>query len=128
MNFVLDTHTLIWWLYSPNKLTGVAKLAIADRSNSIYVSAVSAYEITSKYSLGKWPEVLALATTFDSMVSAQNFIPLDIKSAHATVAGMFKSDHRDPFDRIIAAQALSIDATVITKDNQISKLGASTLW
>jgi PIN domain nuclease of toxin-antitoxin system len=128
MNFILDTHTLIWWLYSPNKILDVPRLIIADRANSIYVSVVSAYEVTNKYSLGKWPEVVALVTTFDSIISAQSFIPLDINLSHATVAGTFVSDHRDPFDRIIAAQALSIEATVITKDAQIAKLGARTLW
>ena len=128
MNFILDTHTLIWWLYSVNRLSESSRLAIADRSNSIYVSAASAYEISNKFGLGKWPEVSALAAAFDSIISTQSFISLDIASSHAIMAGLFKSDHRDPFDRIIAAQAVSIGATVITEDDQIAKLGAPTLW
>jgi PIN domain nuclease of toxin-antitoxin system len=128
MNYILDTHSLVWWLNREPELSTNSFEAISNYENSIFVSAVSAFEISNKYRLGKWVGVRNLASFFETIIRDEGFTILAITAEHARYAGMISEIHRDPFDRIIAAQALSIDATVITKDAQIAKLGAPTLW
>jgi PIN domain nuclease of toxin-antitoxin system len=128
MKFVLDTHTLVWWLNRSSELSKSGYDAIASFDNNIFVSAISAYEIANKYRLGKWPGARNVALLFESILRDEGFNVLAITAEHALLAGTIVNDHRDPFDRIIVAQAISSDATVITKDNQIARLGALTLW
>jgi PIN domain nuclease of toxin-antitoxin system len=128
MNFILDTHTLVWWLDRSPELSKAGYEAISNFENSIFVSAISAFEITNKFRLGKWAGVRNLALFFESIVRDEGFTILAVTGEDAILAGTIVNDHRDPFDRIIVAQAVSIDATVITKDHQIGKLGAPTVW
>lgn len=128
MNFILDTHTLVWWINRSPELSETAAEAISSFDNTIFISAISAFEITNKFRLGKWSSVRNLAAFFETIVFEEGFKMLSITAENAQLAGTIANVHRDPFDRIIAAQAISIDATVITKDDQIAKLGAPTLW
>jgi PIN domain nuclease of toxin-antitoxin system len=104
VRLLLDTHTLLWWATGDRGLSAKAKKAIASRDAEVYVSAASAWEIAIKVRLGKlvWPEA---AGTVHAYVLGQDFRPLPISLEHAERAGQLKIDHRDPFDRMLMAQA-----------------------
>ena len=105
MRLLLDTHALIWWLAGDVRLSPRARRAIEDESNEIFVSAASAWEVSTKHRLGKLPDAGPLAVDFAREVRAQGFVPLPISLEHGQVAGALAIDHRDPFDRMLVAQA-----------------------
>ena len=127
MKVLLDTHALLWWATGDRQLTKKAKAAIAAEDNSVYVSAASAWEIATKVRLGKlaWP---ATAGTVGAYVLRQAFRPLPISIEHAERAGQLPIDHRDPFDRMLAAQALSEGVSFISADTIFDTYGVSRLW
>ncbi|MEA3534824.1 type II toxin-antitoxin system VapC family toxin [Rhizobium sp. CC-YZS058] len=128
MRYLLDTHALVWWLMDVNELGRRAHTTIAERSNEIFVSAVSAFEIARKNRLGKWPEVDQLVEHFDDLLAAERFTPLPFTMHHAIRAGQFRMTHRDPFDRILAAQAHAEDLTLITIDPAFAEFPIEILW
>ncbi|MBA3673216.1 MAG: type II toxin-antitoxin system VapC family toxin, partial [Gemmatimonadaceae bacterium] len=105
MRLLIDTHALLWWLAGDAQLSGRARDAIADRENMVYVSAASAWEVATKYRLGKLAGAGPLAVDFAREVETQGFTPLDITLAHGQDAGALPGPHRDPFDRMLVAQA-----------------------
>jgi PIN domain nuclease of toxin-antitoxin system len=106
MRLLLDTHVLIWWLGNAAELTRRLRSAIADPVNDILVSSVSAFEITTKFRLGKLPSAALLATDVPGHVERAGFQELPLTARHAARAGLLPHPHRDPFDRLLAAQAL----------------------
>src|SRR5258708_35085230 len=100
MNLLLDTHALLWWFAGSQLLSEPAKLAIGDRRNEVFVSAASAWEITTKFRLGKLPGVASIVNSLAAEVEAEGFRTLDISFAHARLAGSLTHEHRDPFDRM----------------------------
>lgn len=128
MTYILDTHALVWWLYEPEHLSSRVVELVSDSQQQILVSAASAYEVTNKYRLGKWDAMAPLANAFEKIVSDQAMDLLSITVGDAAEAGMLQSDHRDPFDRLIAAQSVRGPYTVLTKDAKLAELGAITLW
>lgn len=105
MRLLLDTHALLWWLDGDRRLSLKARRAIRDEPNSILVSAVSAWEITTKARLGKLPGAVDVAADVAGCVAGQGFSSLDITILHAQRAGSLSGEHRDPFDRVLIAQA-----------------------
>lgn len=91
-------------------------------------SAVSAYEMANKLRLGKWPEVRTLVADFGSIERLDGLKLVDLTATHAVLAGSLPSDHRDPFDRLIAAQGMVEGAVIISADPAIRMLGAPVLW
>ena len=128
VKYLLDTHALVWWLYSPTLLSGGAKSAISDPANDILVSSISAFEIANKHRLGKWPEIAALALHFSQIVASQRMRILPLGADDAARAGMLPGRHRDPFDRLLAAQAEAEEAPVVTIDAIVATLGVETHW
>ena len=126
--FLLDTHTLIWWWLEDPKLSRTARDSIADARHENYVSAVSAYEIGLKVNAGRLPGMAALLSQFAEASAQDGFLQLPMRYDHAREAGLLPLAHRDPFDRMIAAQALIERLTVITCDRQFAALGCRTLW
>lgn len=117
MNLLLDTHTLIWALADPQELSTVAREAIIDGNNLVYVSAVSVWEISIKKALGK----LEAPDTLLEEIDRLRFTPLEIALAHADRAGKLPPIHLDPFDRMLVAQAQSEQLTLVTRDADIQK-------
>lgn len=130
MKLLLDTHALLWWWTNDAQLSTAARDAIADGSNEILVSAASAWEIGTKFRLGKLPLAREAVTRYQELISADGFAHLPMTHFHALRAAAFASEHRDPFDRMIAAQAHCESATVITRDVALADLLADrkALW
>ncbi|MEO7689684.1 MAG: type II toxin-antitoxin system VapC family toxin, partial [Sphingomonas sp.] len=106
MGYILDTHILIWWWSGRAQLTGQCQAILSDAANAVHISAASGWEMATKVRSGKLPEMANAVANFDGGVRADNFRHLDVRHDHAVRAGLFVGDHRDPFDRMIAAQAL----------------------
>jgi PIN domain nuclease of toxin-antitoxin system len=122
---LLDTHALVWWNEASPSLSARARSAIEDENAELHVSAASIYEIELKIARGRlapWS-----APTIE-LAQHEEFLELPILVAHAERAARLPFAHRDPWDRIIAAQAIHEGMTVLTRDPKIAALGAQTLW
>lgn len=123
MKFLLDTHALLWWLDNNPTLSRKAKQVISLEKNIIYVSAVSAWEIAIKKSLGK----LEAPDNLEEVIKINNFIPLPISFTHALDIGKLPNYHEDPFDRLLIAQAKYEKLTLITRDANIIKYDVAVI-
>ena len=128
MRVLLDTHTLLWWLDGDKRLSRRARAAVEDPSTIVLVSAASAWEITTKARIGKLPGALEVAADVAAHVTAQAFTALDITMLHAQRAGRLPGEHRDPFDRMLAAQAQLEDLPVVSNDEIFDSYGINRLW
>jgi len=128
VKLLLDTHVIFWAVMSTGQLSAVAKGAIEDKSNQTFVSIVSAWEMAIKVGLRKWPEAEPLLRNFESELANVRLGLLPITVAHVRDAGLMQSSHRDPFDRLLAAQATIEGLTLVTADAKVQALGASWLW
>jgi PIN domain nuclease of toxin-antitoxin system len=117
MNLLLDTHALLWWLDDHPTLSDEAKTAIADGKNLIFISAVVVWEIRIKQALGK----LKVPRNFRRALEEQPFEMLDVKVEHAHAVGDLPPHHRDPFDRMLVAQAAVEGLTIVTRDLRFEK-------
>lgn len=128
MRLLLDTHTLVWWIKANPLLSASARAATATGGSDVYVSVVSAWEIAIKVGVGKWPEAAKLLNEFETAIADENFILLPIEVPHVRTAGLIVATHRDPFDRLLAAQATIEGLTLVTSDPRMPSLGANVLW
>jgi PIN domain nuclease of toxin-antitoxin system len=128
LRLLLDTHALIWWLRADPRLGASAKRSIEDRRNQVMVSAVSAFEVTAKHRLGTLPDAEMLARDFDGERQQEGFLALDITIAHAAMAGKLPGTHRDPFDRLLIAQALLEDLALVSNEAAFDGFGVQRLW
>jgi PIN domain nuclease of toxin-antitoxin system len=113
MNLLLDTHILLWWLDASPSLSKTASEAISDVSNLVFVSAAVVWEIRIKQTLGK----LKIPADFRQVLERQPFGKLPITADHAHAVGDLPSYHRDPFDRMLIAQAKVEGLTIVTHDS-----------
>lgn len=120
---LLDTHVLLWWLADHRSLGKKARDIIANERNSIYVSAVSIWEIAIKRKKG----LLSAPDDMDDIVGEEGFEPLCITLFHGQHAGALPEIHRDPFDRMLVAQAQAEGMEIMTKDAEIAKYGVKTI-
>ena len=128
MKLLLDTHALLWWCTDDPKLSPTARNAIADEANEILVSAASAWEIATKHRLGKLQQASQAVSRFNELVTADDFTHLSITHVHALRAGAFDVDHRDPFDRMLAAQSEIERVPLVTLDPAFAMFGIRTYW
>ena len=124
---LLDTHAALWWWRDTPRLGSAARAAI-ENGGDIAVSAISAFEISLKWRLGKLAMIDDPAVNYPLLMARNSFTDLTVSQAHALAAGLLPGDHRDPFDRIIAAQALTDGLTVITRDPAFAAFGCKVLW
>ena len=125
---MLDTHAFLWWIADSGRLSGPARTAIADESNDIAVSVASAWEIATKFRIGKLPGCEAVAVDVAGHIAGQGFEELAISVADAERAGRLPGPHRDPFDRMLAAQALARGFPVVSVDPVFDRFGVDRLW
>ncbi|HVA88401.1 MAG TPA: type II toxin-antitoxin system VapC family toxin [Chloroflexota bacterium] len=128
MKVLLDTCALIWATLSPSTLSADARETIADEGNEILVSAATAWEIATKVRLGKLPGAEKLDRDYLAVIEDAGYTTLVIEAESALRAGRLVADHRDPFDRMIAAQALALDIPVISPDTQLDPFGIRRIW
>lgn len=128
MRLLLDTHTLLWWLDGDRRLSRTARKAIADSDNAVVVSAASAWEIATKVRIGKLPGAIDVAADIAGCLAHQQFQSLDIAVLHAQRAGRLPGNHRDPFDRMLIAQAQIEDLPIVTNDDIFDRYGVTRLW
>lgn len=129
MRYLLDTHSLLWALTDPSRLGSLAHEALADRSSSLVVSAVTAWEIATKHRLGKLPQADALLGAYSRHLDRLGAERLPVSEEHALLAGRLDWAHRDPFDRMLAAQAILESLTLVTADEAFTSLpGITLLW
>ena len=122
MRLLLDTHTIFWWCIEISKLPPAVLGAIAARDNDVSVSMASAWEMAIKVGSRKWPEAAGLVDTFENEIAANGFSILPISVSHVRAAGLMPSPHRDPFDRLLAAQARIEGLTLVTVDPKVQAL------
>jgi PIN domain nuclease of toxin-antitoxin system len=128
MRALLDTHALLWWLDGDRRLSRRARAVIANERNSVLVSAASAWEIATKARLGRLPGALDVAGDLPGILSGQGFEGLDITVAHGQRAGNLPGPHRDPFDRMLIAQAQAESLTVVTNEVVFAAYGVRCVW
>jgi PIN domain nuclease of toxin-antitoxin system len=128
LKFLLDTHALLWWWTDDSRLSSAARQAIVDEGNQVMVSAASAWEIATKFRLGKLPHAAQALDRFNELVAADGFEHLPISYLHSLKAGSYTSEHRDPFDRMLAAQADLEKAVLVTLDPVFTGFQCRVLW
>ncbi|MCY4654413.1 MAG: type II toxin-antitoxin system VapC family toxin [Dehalococcoidia bacterium] len=128
MRALLDTHTSLWWLADSESLSDRAYGALADEVNTIAVSAASAWEIATKHRLGRLPSADALAYDIGAYIAGQGFDEMAITVDDVSRAGALPGHHRDPFDRMLIAQALTRDIVLISNESLFDLYGVRRLW
>lgn len=128
LRLLLDTHALIWWLAGDEALSLRAREAIADEANSVAVSAASAMEVATKHRIGKLPHAALLAQDFEAIIAGQGFDELPISVHHARLAGEMNIAHKDPFDRLLIAQALAEDLTLVSNVALFDGFAVKRIW
>jgi PIN domain nuclease of toxin-antitoxin system len=122
---LLDTHTLLWWLTDNPRLSYAAEAAISNPQNEVFVSACVGYEIAYKQKLGRLPP---LPESLPRRLFREGIETLPISLDHALAAGMLRGPHRDPWDRIMMAQALAEQCHVVTIDAVFTEYGVPVIW
>ncbi|PKP76848.1 MAG: PIN domain nuclease [Alphaproteobacteria bacterium HGW-Alphaproteobacteria-3] len=129
MRLLLDTHALIWWVLENPLLSPKASAAIADTANDVLVSAASAWEISIKHKIGKLPpEAVVLAGDVAKAVASGGFVELPVTMIHGQMAGALDGHHKDPFDRMLIAQALCEELTLVSNETRFDTYGVTRLW
>jgi PIN domain nuclease of toxin-antitoxin system len=126
--WLLDTHTLLWAAHRPDKLSAKVISILEDVEKDVFVSPVSAIEIATKNRRGQLEFTTGLAHDFLLQVSAHGFTHLPVTASHAQLAGSFAQPHKDPWDRLLAAQAILEELTLLTRDDKVAAFGAITFW
>jgi PIN domain nuclease of toxin-antitoxin system len=128
LRILLDTHALLWAVAYDELLSSRARHLIQLDRNEIFVSAASAWEIATKYRLGKLPMAQVLVDDFLPVIQLAGYLSLPISLEHALRAGRLPADHKDPFDRMLAAQAIHEDLILISSDQRLDAFGVRREW
>jgi len=125
---LLDTHAFLWWLDGDESLSVQGREVIGDTGNEIFVSAVSAWEISTKVRLGKLPGAIDVAANLSECLLDQGFLAMNITVPHAQRAGALLGAHRDPFDRMLIAQALLEGCSLMSNEAIFDACGVTRIW
>ena len=128
MRLLIDTHALLWWLTDDPALPASARKHIARAGNTVLVSSASAWEIATKFRLGKLPDASDLLTDFAGYLARERFEGLAISTDHAVRAGLLPGPHKDPFDRMLIAQAQAESLPILSNDAAFDVYGVRRLW
>ena len=128
MQALLDTHALLWWLDGDKRLSEPARDFIGEEANTVFVSASSAWEIASKVRIGKLSGAVETAAGLAAAVTSQGFTELPISITDGTRAGSLPGPLRDPFDRMLIAQAQAHDLQLISNEADFENFGIKRLW
>ena len=125
---LLDTHALLWWAQDDPQLTRKARATIASFNTEVYVSAASAWEIATKVRIGKLPGAEAFAADFPARLQRLSFRELSIAVQHGQRAGLLPGAHRDPFDRMLIAQAQAENMPIISNETTFDEYLVRRIW
>ena len=125
---LLDTHALLWWLLDDAQLSAAARAAISETRRRVCVSTASAWEIGIKYQLGKLPQARDIVDNLDRYLRKERFEVIGIGLQHALDAGKLPGPHRDPFDRMLMAQATGEQMLLVSNDAVFREYGVAVLW
>ena len=128
IRILLDTHVLLWWWTDDPGLSALARNSIADGTSEVFVSAASAWEIATLGRLGRLDHAPDATRRFHELVAADEFRHLAITYTHCLRAGAYTVEHRDPFDRMLAAQSEMESLTLVTKDRAFGQFGTTVIW
>ena len=128
MRLLLDTHSFVWFIEGSPRLSSRARELIEADAAEVYVSAATGWEIATKHRLGKLPNAEALVMDFEGEVLRAGMTGLAITLRHAAMAGSLAGDHRDPFDRILASQAIVEGIPLLSKDATFDNYGVVRIW
>lgn len=128
VRLLLDTHAFVWAVREPDRLGRRGRQLIEDPLNEVLVSAASAFEMATKYRLGKFPEAERIVHGFSSAIAQLRSTELHVTVEHSLAAGSLEHPHRDPFDRLLAAQAAVEGATLVTSDSAFDHFPVATAW
>lgn len=128
MKYLVDTHVILWAAYRKDLLSSRAMEILESASDDIYVSAASAWEIATKFRLGKLPKAYILAEDFVAQVTRAGFQLLPISVEHALRAGRLTGEHKDPFDRMLCAQAIHENQILLSADTLLDSFGVRREW
>lgn len=127
MSVLLDTHAFIWWLSGSRRLPEGMRNLIST-TDDVYVSAATAWEIATKHRLGKLPEVGAIIGDIAAAIVQQGFSPLPVTVPHAERAGGLQSRAKDPFDRMLIAQAITEDLALMSNEKGFDEFKVRRVW
>ncbi|HRE03838.1 MAG TPA: type II toxin-antitoxin system VapC family toxin [Ilumatobacteraceae bacterium] len=126
---LLDTHAFVWALTTPDRLSDAARSAVSDRAHNLHVSAASVWEMAIKVRSGKWPDAEPIVAGVEALARRLGAIMVGIDGTDARCAGLLDWGHRDPFDRMLAAQATNRQFPLITRDTQFRNVtGLAVVW
>jgi PIN domain nuclease of toxin-antitoxin system len=125
---LFDTHALIWWFSDDSSLSSPVREIISDTENTLLVSAASAWEIAIKHQLGKLRKVADLVSDFSGRIEREGFQLLPISAEHGIRAGLLPYVHKDPFDRMLAAQAQAENIPIVSNEVVFGTYGVRRLW
>jgi PIN domain nuclease of toxin-antitoxin system len=128
VRLLLDTPAFLWWLAGDEALSVPARTAIADENNDILVSAATVWEIATKHRLGRLPGAAAIVADLDGAIVDQSFTGLPISIRHGQVGGALPGPHRDPFDRMLIAQAMVENLVLVSNEVSFDLYGVARLW
>lgn len=128
MKILLDTHTFIWWTDRPQKLSPIADQILNDRTNILFLSVVSMWEMQIKSASGKLPLPQPYREMVVEQVRVNGLLILPVYEAHVYALDQLPAHHNDPFDRLLIGQALDEQLSILTADSLIQKYSISTIW
>jgi PIN domain nuclease of toxin-antitoxin system len=128
VRLLLDTHALLWWFSDDPALPASCKKLIAQSDSSIFVSAVSAWEISTKFRLGRLPSASDLVQDFGGYLDREKFLSLPVSYDHGVRAGMLPGPHQDPFDRMLIAQAEIEKMFIVSNEETFDRYGVRRIW
>ena len=128
MRLLLDTHALLWWLFDDPKLPDSSRGLLADPDNEILVSSASAWEICTKHRIGKLPAASQLVKDVAGWIHRAGFTELPVTIGHAQKAGSWPQPHKDPFDRMLAAQSVLDSVPIVSRDEALATFGVQLTW
>lgn len=128
MRLLLDSHALVWAAVSPKRLSTTALEAIRSSGSELFVSSATVWELATKYRIGKLPQAKPILDALDSLMEDLVARHLAMTHVHAKLAGLMPVEHRDPFDRMLAAQALVEDLRLVTRDPAFAAFDVNVVW
>jgi len=128
VRLLLDTHALLWWFSDDPSLSASARKLIAQSDSSVFVSSVSAWEIATKFRLGRLPSATDLVQDFDGYLAAERFLSLPLSSDHGIRAGSLPGPLKDPFDRMLIAQAVAEKLFVVSNEKIFDQYAVRRVW
>lgn len=128
MKYLLDTHTFLWMIRSPDELPQRAHSILANPASELLISMVVPWEMAIKFGIGKLREAEEILRDFESLVSASGFVGLETSIRHVIQSGGLPLHHRDPFDRLLVAQSFDLQVPIISRDDVLDRYGVARIW